>query len=103
MGSLSKFRDDVESDLSDQIASLRKEIASLRSSAKKQSARAYDDASDTLTDLIESLLSNTKGARKELYSKARLVNEAARDNPVTTAAVGLAAIGLLAALLFSRR
>jgi ElaB/YqjD/DUF883 family membrane-anchored ribosome-binding protein len=103
MASFSKFRDDLEGDVSDQLASLQKEVASLRKQVTKQSSQVYDDASETIADLIDSFLSNTKGARKELYSKARYVEATAKDNPVATAVVGVTLIGLLIALFSSRR
>lgn len=102
MTSFSKLRDNLEGDLSDQLGSLQKEVASLRKQVKKQSAQVYDDTSETIADLIDSFLSNTKGARKELYSKARLVEATAKDNPVATAVVGVTLLGLLIAF-FSRR
>jgi uncharacterized protein YheU (UPF0270 family) len=103
MPSFSKLRDNLEGDLGDQLASLQKEVASLRKQVKKQSVEVYDDASETIADLIHSFLTNTKGARKELYSKARYVEATAKDNPVATAVVGLTLIGLLIALFSSRR
>jgi ElaB/YqjD/DUF883 family membrane-anchored ribosome-binding protein len=103
MPSFSKLRDDLGDDLGDQLASLQKEVASLRKQVKQQSSVVYDDASETIADLIDSFLSNTKGARKELYSKARYVEATAKDNPVATAVVGVTLIGLLIALFTSRR
>ncbi|WP_312795957.1 hypothetical protein [Tianweitania sp.] len=103
MPSFSKFRDDLGGDVSDQLASLQKEVAVLRKQVKKQSSQVYDDASETIADLIDSFLTNTKGARKELYSKARFVEATAKDNPVATAVVGFTIIGLLIALFSSRR
>lgn len=103
MASLSKLRDDLESDLTDQIAALQKEIAALRGTMKKQGSRAYDDASETIADFVDQLLNNTKGARKEIYSRARQVESTARENPLATAVVGAAAVGLIVALFASRR
>ena len=103
MASLSKLRDDIESDLSDQLVSLQKEVASLRKQVKHQSSRVYDDASETIADLVESFLTNTKGARKQIYSRARQVEDTAKENPVATAVVGLTIVGLLVALFSSRR
>jgi len=103
MASFSKLRDDLETDLSDQIVSLKKEVASLRKTVTKQSSRAYDDTSETLADFVDMILANTKGARKELYSKARYVEDTAKENPVATAVVGVTIIGLLIALFSSRR
>lgn len=101
--SFTKIRDDVESELSDQIASLQKEVARLTKTVKKQSVHAYGDATDSLSDLVDLLLSNTKGARKELYHRARQVEETAKENPVTTAVIGLTLVGLLVALFSTRR
>ncbi|MBS9722543.1 hypothetical protein JYU29_17750 [Tianweitania sp. BSSL-BM11] len=103
MASFSKFRDDLESDVGDQLASLQKEVAVLRKQVKKQSSQVYDDASETIADMIDSFLTNTKGARKEIYSKARFVENTAKENPVATTAVGITIIGLLIAFFFSRR
>jgi ElaB/YqjD/DUF883 family membrane-anchored ribosome-binding protein len=103
MPSFSKIRDDAESELHDQIAALQKEVASLTKTVRKQSSRAYSDASDTLSDLVDLFMDNTKDARKELYSRARQVESTAKENPVTTAVVGLTLIGLLVALFSSSR
>lgn len=103
MASFSKLRDDLEGDLGDQLASLQKEVSSLHKQVKKQSAQVYDDASETIADFIDGFLSNTKGARKELYSRARSVEATAKENPVATAVVGLTLVGLLIALFSSRR
>ncbi|MBP0438139.1 hypothetical protein [Tianweitania sediminis] len=103
MASLSKIRDDVESELSDQVASLQKEVARLTKTVRRQSSHAYGDASDSLSDLVDMLLSGTKDARRELYHRARQVEDTAKENPVTTAVIGLTLIGLLVALFSSRR
>ena len=96
------LRDDLVDSLETQVDSLRKEIASLRRSLGKQGARAYGEASDTAGALYEDLAERWQDALPVLRKRARYVEQQAKDNPATTAAVALVVVGLLAALLVKR-
>lgn len=103
MVSFSKLRDEVDGDIGEQIAALRKEVASLSKVLGNHGSRAISDASDSVSDMFHDVLDNTKDARKEIARKARKVNDAARENPMLTAVVGAAAIGLFLAMFINRR
>lgn len=96
------LRDDLVESLESQVDSLRKEIASLRRTMGKRGARAYDDASETASALYEDLAERWYEALPGLRKRAKEVEQQAKDNPATAAAVALVVVGLLATLLVKR-
>ena len=99
---LSKLRNTLGHDLEDQVATLQREVALLRKSLAKRGSAAYDDGSERAADLYEEVIDRLGEALPQIARQSRVVRKAASDNPVTTAVIGLAVVGLLAAL-FSRR
>lgn len=102
MASFSKLRDNVEGDLEEQIARLTREVSSLKKKLAKGSASVYSDASDTASDLYEDVREFVTDAMPHVRKRARAVEQAAKDNPATAAAVGLVVVGLLVTMLARR-
>ena len=98
----SSSRDEVVENLEEQLASLRKEVKSLRKLAAKRGAAAYEDASDGVVHLYEELADRVADALPPLRKSARRVERHARENPAAAAAVGLVVLGLLAAMMMRR-
>lgn len=98
----SSSRDDIVENLEEQLASLRKEVKSLRKMAAKRGAAAYDDASEGAAHLYDEIAHRVLEAVPPLRKSARRVEQQARDNPAAAAAVGLVVLGLLAAVLMRR-
>lgn len=92
-----------EADLEDQIAKLSRELSSLKKMLAKQGSRAYADTQAMASDFYEDVSGRISEAMPVVRDRARAVERAARDNPTTTAAVGLVVVGLLIALMSSRR
>ncbi|RJG44677.1 MULTISPECIES: hypothetical protein [unclassified Mesorhizobium] len=95
----SRFRDDVEDDLEDQIVKLRREVSSLKKSLSKRGAATYEDARDGASDIYEDLMARVSDAIPHISKQSRVVKQAARDNPVAATVVGVAVVGLLIGLL----
>ncbi|APH71014.1 hypothetical protein [Aquibium oceanicum] len=109
----SRTREDVVDDLERQVSAMKREISSLRRSAAERGSRAYDevtsrgshaydDVAEIVADLLGQLSRRSRPGRREVKRQARIAGAAVRDNPKTTALVGLAALGLAAALLMRR-
>lgn len=98
----SSSRDEVVENLEAQLASLRKEMKSLRKIAGKRGAAAYEDASEGMAHIYEEIADRVVEAIPPLRKSARRVERQARENPAAAAAVGLVVLGLLAALMMRR-
>lgn len=96
------LKNDIVDNLESQVDALRDEIASLRKQLGKRSARVYGEASDAASDLYEDLASRWADALPHVRKRARYVEQQARDNPATAAAVALVVVGLFAALMVKR-
>ncbi|MDN5927620.1 MAG: hypothetical protein L0I29_11145 [Hyphomicrobiales bacterium] len=99
---LTRFREDLQDDMQDQIARLSREVASLRKTASSQGRAAYADARDGAGNLYDDLWEHVHDAMPDIRRGARRARDTARDNPVVTAAVAAGVIGLLAVLLTRR-
>jgi ElaB/YqjD/DUF883 family membrane-anchored ribosome-binding protein len=104
--SFSKIRDDFEGNLEEQVASLRKEVSTLTKLLSKRGAAAYSDTREGASDLYDELWNRLVDAlpriRKQARDQARFAGKKAHDNPVATAVVGIAVLGLLVSLLVRR-
>ncbi len=92
-------------DLEKQVATLSKELAALRKSVAERGSAYYEDGRDAAWDYYSDLADRI-GHRLPalgLGKRARALEVTARDNPATAAVVGLVVVGLVAALMFSRR
>jgi ElaB/YqjD/DUF883 family membrane-anchored ribosome-binding protein len=95
----SRFRDDIEEDLEDQVVRLRREVSTLRKALSKRGATAYEDTRDSASDLYDDIVSRLNDALPHIGRQSRAVRQAARDNPVAATVVGVAVVGLLIGLL----
>lgn len=93
---------DIESVLAEQIQSLQEELKSLRKQAGKRGSQSYNDARESAADLVEDIRDSLAPAVDQLRRQARHASATARENPAATAAVGLLALGLVAAFFASR-
>lgn len=89
-------------DLEAQLASLRKEVARLQKLAAKRGSALYGDASENAAHYYDEIAHRVADAMPHVRAGAREVERRARENPAATAAVGLVALGLLAALVMRR-
>ena len=102
VANLWRHREGAGDDLESQIARLSSEVASLKKTLRKRGAAAYEDTSERAADLYEDVLSRISDAMPDIKRQSRAVQKAAHDNPVATAVVGVAVIGLLLGLLARR-
>lgn len=98
----SRLRDDLAGDLEGQIASLQKEMESLRKVLGKRGATAYEGTRESALDLYEDLAERVADLMPHVRNRSRAVGRAASDHPVATAVIGLAVIGLAIGLLTRR-
>lgn len=96
----SKLRDDI--DMEAQIERLQREVASLRKALGKRGSAFYEDTRDTAADVYDEVVSRIGDAMPHIARQSKMARKMASDNPVATAVVGLAVIGLVVGLL-SRR
>jgi ElaB/YqjD/DUF883 family membrane-anchored ribosome-binding protein len=99
---LTRFREDIQDDVQDQIARLSREVSALKKMASKRGGAAYEDARDAAGGLYDDLWERLNDAMPDLRRGARRARATARDNPVVTTAVTVGVIGLLVALLMRR-
>jgi len=102
MPAFSRFRSDVEDDLETQVARLSKELAALKKTMSRRGSDAYDVARDAADDVYGDLRDRLLDALPLVRKRARAAEQVARDNPAMAAVVGLAVVGLLAAMLVKR-
>lgn len=99
----SRLRGDVEDDLDAQVAKLTNELASLKKAMASRDVDAYGDAREAASDAYGDLHDRLVRAMPSVRRHARAAERAARDNPGMTAAlVGLAVAGLLVTLMARR-
>lgn len=98
----SKIRDAMSDEAEIQIARLQREVSALRRQLAKRGSAAYDEASERAGDLYEEVISRIGDAMPQIRRQSKAVGKAASDNPITTAVVGLALVGLVVGLM-SRR
>jgi ElaB/YqjD/DUF883 family membrane-anchored ribosome-binding protein len=100
MASFPGLRDD--SGLEAQIAGLRKELASLKRAMARQGGATYAAGQEQLSEFYDEVHDWFADAMPQLRRRARAAGRAVEDNS-TAIIVGAAVVGLLAALLLSRR
>jgi ElaB/YqjD/DUF883 family membrane-anchored ribosome-binding protein len=99
---LTRFREDLQDDMQDQIARLSREVSSLRKTAARRGEGVYAAARDGAGGFYDDLWEHVQDAMPDLRRGARHARDTARDNPLIAAAVAVGVVGLLAVLL-SRR
>lgn len=92
----------MEEDLEDQVATLTRELAALRKTVSKRGANAYQSTRDSASDMYAELWDLIAEAVPAVRKRARAAERVARDNPATTALLGIAVLGIAAALLARR-
>jgi ElaB/YqjD/DUF883 family membrane-anchored ribosome-binding protein len=100
---MASFSDMTDINLDKQIASLTKELAALKKTAAKRGSAYYEEGRDAAWDTYSDLAERIGDRLPSLRKRAKAIEGTARDHPATAAAVGLVVVGLVAAMLFSRR
>lgn len=98
----SRLRSEFGDDLEAQVDRLQREVKSLRKALAKHGSSAYEDTREAASDLYDEVAARIGEAAPHIARQSRVVGKAAADNPVTTAVIGLAVIGLLVGLLARR-
>lgn len=98
----SRFRRDAEDDLEAQVEKLSRELAAMKKALSRRGSDAYGDARDAAHDFYGDLRGSLTDALPLVRKRAMAAEQAARENPVMTAVIGLAVLGLLAAMLARR-
>jgi ElaB/YqjD/DUF883 family membrane-anchored ribosome-binding protein len=93
------FPDMRGGDIEDQVTRLAGELSSLKKLLAKHGASAYDDTSQSASDLYSDMRDRFTEALPFMRKRAHAVEQVARNNPATAAAVGLVVVGLLVTLL----
>lgn len=96
----SNARDEI--DLETRIAALGRELASLKKAARRHGEDAYTEGLGVASEVYDQLRGRFDDALPHMQRSARRLERGARDHPAMAAFVGIAVVGLLAALL-SRR
>lgn len=99
---MTSFFSGAGDDIETRIAQLSNELSSLKKAAAKRGAKSYEDGLELASDTYDEWRGRFEEALPHLRKGARRIERSARDNPAAAALIGLAALGLLAALL-SRR
>lgn len=102
MSYFSKNYDEISHDVEAELASLRKEVGALKRKLSRKGGYAYSASQDQLSELYDELQTWVTDAMPHLRSGARAASRTVKDNS-TAIIVGTAVVGLLAALLLSRR
>lgn len=98
----SLFRENIAEDLAAEIASLRKEVGSLKRKLGKQGTKTYAAGQEQLSELYDEAQEWIADAMPIIRRRAREAGKAIEDNS-TPIIVGTAVVGLLAMLLLTRK
>lgn len=90
-------------DLDKQIAALSKELAALRKVVSRRGGAYYEDGRDAALDTYSDLAGRLRDAMPAIRKQGRVIERSARDHPAAAAVVGLAVVGLVASMFFTRR
>ncbi len=99
---MASTREEIQSELEDQVAQLSKQVAALTKTMSKRSADVLADGRESASELYGELHDRFYEALPGIRKQARVAQKTAQDNPVAAALVGVAVFGLLAALLVRR-
>ncbi|CAM5373628.1 hypothetical protein ATER59S_01610 [Aquamicrobium terrae] len=92
-----------DSDLEKQVASLSRELASLKKVLARRGSCYYEDGRDMVSDFSDDLAERIGSSLPAVRRQARAIERSAREHPATAAAIGLVALGLAAMFLIGRR
>jgi hypothetical protein len=91
-------------DIHDELAALRREVARLGGTVSKHGSAAMRDTGERTMELGSELAERAAAALPIIRRRAHDLEESIRDNPTRSAAViGLAVLGVAAAVLLSSR
>jgi len=96
------FREEIAEDLEAELASLRKEVASLKRKLGRQGAKTYSAGQEQLSELYDEAQEWLTAAMPLIRRRAKAAGRTIEDNS-TAIVVGAAVVGLLATLFFTRR
>ena len=102
MSAFSRYRSEIGEDVEEQLEHLRSEVAGLRKTLAKQSARGYSVGQEQFSELYDDLQEHLADLMPHIRRRVRGAGRAVRDNS-TAVIVGTVLVGALAALFFSRR
>lgn len=95
-------REEIQSDVEQQVAQLTKQVASLTKAMSRRGAGALADTRESASDLYEEFSDRFSDALPVIRKQARIARKTVNDNPVAVAVVGVALAGLLLSLLARR-
>ncbi|MET3925416.1 hypothetical protein [Devosia sp. 2618] len=93
--------DNVSDALFDQIASLRKEIASISEAVSDYSGHTFDDVQHNAVALAKEVRHQGAVVARQVSRQANAAGKAVQENPIPVIVV-LGTIALVSALIFSR-
>ncbi|UJW86256.1 hypothetical protein [Devosia sp. SL43] len=93
--------EDLADSLSQQIAALRKEIASIADAVSDYSGHTFDDVQHNAVALAKEVRHQGAVVARQVSRQANVAGKAVQENPVPVI-VTLATIALLSALFFTR-
>lgn len=93
--------DDLSSNVSDQIASLRKEIASIAEAVSDYSGHTFDDVQHNAVALAKEVRHQGAAVAKQVSRQATVATKAVQENPLPVI-IALGTIALISALIFTR-
>lgn len=99
---MASTRDEIKSDLEDQVAHLTRQVASLTKAMSKRGASALADGRESAAELYEEFHDRFAEAMPAVRRQARVARKAAHDHPVAIALVGVALLGLFVSLIARR-
>lgn len=99
---MASTRDEIKTELEDQVAHLSRQVASLTKAMSKRSANALADGRDSAAELYEEFHDRLAEAMPAIRRQARVARNAAHDHPVVIALVGVALLGLFVSLVARR-
>ncbi|MCA0277779.1 MAG: hypothetical protein LCH86_17435 [Proteobacteria bacterium] len=99
---MASTREEIQNDLEEQVAQLNKQVAQLTKAMSKRSAAALAEGRDSAAELYDDLHGRFADAMPGIRRQARVAQKTAQDNPLATALVGVALLGLVAALVARR-
>jgi ElaB/YqjD/DUF883 family membrane-anchored ribosome-binding protein len=88
----------TQAEIEDQIAALRREVASLTRSLSRSGASAFDSLEERASDLYGYVQDRSPEVVRELRKQAKQIESTARANPVASVAVAAVALLVVGAL-----
>ncbi len=100
---VSNLKDRMIEESESEFARLQREVEKLRRMVAKNGASAMRDTREVAGDFYDDLAERVRDALPHIRRGSREVSRAATRHPLATAAIGLAVVGLAAALMSTSR